>query len=434
VTSFSQVFSQGIDLGEPERSRLWLEDIRLFEEGFLNVSKTMNADSVEVCKLILNDLKSNIQGLTDANVITTLARCVSKANNGHTNIHLAWMDKIGVRFFWFSDGLYIVKAAPEFESLLGHRVIEINGKSVEEVQKHVEPFLSGNNNWKRYLGTNLLASPEFLQGIGISDADSISLKVSGDGIESTVSFGIVDPGFDDDLYDPFKNLYPVKKSGASWSHVLDASDGLPLYLGKLSEGSFYAFDDEHKLAYLNINSNPVTKANTRIKGIIKSFQASLKKKKDYAVVLDLRFFTGGNYLSYLKLAKKTPKIIGANGKMYLLTSNMTYSAGVITSARIKHFAGTRLTIVGEHVGDNLKFRSENKWLQLPNSKLYVRDAKFEHDFENNNFERGKSFWLNRYCGVAAKDLKVDHKVSLDFASYLNGQDPVLEWVISDLVK
>ncbi len=95
------------------RSQKWVEDIAYFESEYLNESNTFPKDSISSCKLILSTLKSQIDSLSDNQLILQLSKCVAMANNGHTNIPLSFMDKIPLRFYRFSNGLHIITKLPK---------------------------------------------------------------------------------------------------------------------------------------------------------------------------------------------------------------------------------------------------------------------------------------------------------------------------------
>jgi hypothetical protein len=55
----------------------------------------------------------------------------------------------------------------------------------------------------------------------------------------------------------------------------------------------------------------------------------------------------------------------------VITDNTTFSAAIITTALVKHFAGERAVIVGERPRDRLVFWAEGGQMQLPNSKIEI---------------------------------------------------------------
>ncbi len=414
---------------EKTRKQKWVEDLSYFEYEYLTESKTFPEDSISSCKKVLADLKTGLDTLTDNQIIVQLSRCVAMANNGHTTIHLSWMDKIPLRFYWFKDGLYIIKTDSSSSNYLGAKILKINSIAIEDVQKKLSPYLSGIDNWKKYTATNYLSSPEILNGIGLTERDSmkITLVIGKDTLE--VPFGTKEMENSKYEYETWSDLYP-DSTEMGWRHMLGTNENLPLYLKHMKDGVFYKFLDAEKIAYFSINALWYRCPDFEDK--IKTFIDELKTKTAYTVVFDLRYYTGGNYLIPLKLATKPPKIIDDDKKIYLITSRMTFSAGLVTAARIKHFAENKIVVVGEEVGDHLKFWAEGDYYKLPNSEIEIQDSESKHDWQDNTFEIGTTFWINAFYGVGAKDLHVDEPIRLSFRDYTDRKDPILEWIISDV--
>ena len=227
-------------------------------------------------------------------------------------------------------------------------------------------------------------------------------------------------------YETWADLYPEWTKNDSWEYILTKNDSLPLYLRHMDEGVFYAFLDSKKIAYFSINA--LWYKSQDFEGKIKGFLDELKTKKDFNVVIDLRYYTGGDYLIPTKLSTKPPKIIDEDKKIYLITSPMTFSAGLVTAARIKYFAKDKIVIVGEEVGDNLKFWAEGDYYKTPNFDIEIQDSKYEHDWRDDKFTLGRTFWVNAFYGVPAKDLDVDKEIQLSFKDYINKRDPILKWI------
>ena len=413
---------------EKSRNQKWNEDIAYFESEYLNESKTFPKDSIADCKLVLSNLKLQIDSLTDNQIVLQLSRCVAMANNGHTTIHLSSMDKIPLRFYWFKEGLYIIKTDSSSKQYLGSKILEINSIKTDSVFRHLKPYLSGIESFKKFTATNYLASPQILNGIGLAAKDSMSLTLLRAKDTLTVSFRVKEMSNSKYEYESWNDLYPDQAHDNSWQYLLDNNDSLPLYLKKMNEGVFYSFLDSEKIAYFSINA--LWYKAPDFKGLIDDFLDELKNKTDYNVVIDLRYYTGGNYLKPTKLATKPPKIIDKNRKIYLITSPMTFSAGLVTAARVKYFAKDKAVVVGEEVGDNLVFWAEGDYYKTPNFKIGIQDSKYKHDWKDDSFSLGKTFWVNKFYGVPAKDLKVDKKIELSYEDYLNEKDPILEWIIN----
>ena len=414
---------------EKTRSEKWIEDLAYFENEYLNESKTFPKDSIPSSKVLLTSLTTQLDSLSDNQIILQLSKCVAMANNGHTTIHLSGMDKIPVRFYWFANGLYIIKTDKLSAEYLGTRVLGINSMQIDTVLERLQPYLAGIDRFKKFIATNYLSSPKILNGIGLTEEDSMRLTLLKGKDTLEVSFKIKDMSNSKYEYETWADLYPDWPKNDSWEYVLTKNDSLPLYLKHMNEGVFYTFLDSEKIAYFSINA--LWYKSSDFEGEIDEFLDELKTKNDYNVVIDLRYYTGGNYLIPTKLASKPPEIIDENRKIYLITSPMTFSAGLVTAARIKYFAKGKTVIVGEEVGDNLKFWAEGDYYKTPNFNISIQDSKYEHDWKDNKFTLGKTFWVNAFYGVPAKDLKVDKRIQLTFEDYLNKRDPILEWIYNE---
>ncbi|QLG45470.1 S41 family peptidase [Costertonia aggregata] len=409
------------------RNEQWMADLNFFENVYLSDSKTFSKDTAESCKVLLDSLRKNIDRLSDNQMTLELSKAVAMANNGHTTIHLSGMDKIPLRFYWFKDGLYIIKTDKASSKYLGSKVLKINSMDINNVFQKMKPHLSGIDRFKKFTASNYLSSPQILNGLGISKADTLELSLLRDSDTLKVNFGIKKMPDTKYEYETWADLYPNNKQDTSWNHLLNADDQLPLYLKDMEKGVSHTFMDSEKIAYFGINALWY-KCND-FEGQIDAFLDTLKTKSDYNVIIDLRYYTGGNFMKPTKLATHTPEIIDEGKKIYLVTSNKTFSAGLVTAARVKYFAEDKVVIVGEEVGDNLKFWAEGDYYTLPYSQIKIQDSKYEHDWAEDTFTLGKTFWVNAFYGVPAKNLDVDKNISMSFQDYATHRDPIVEWVL-----
>jgi len=408
------------------RQEKWSADISYFEKVYLKKSRTFPKDSLANCKKILTHLRANLATLSDEEITLALSKCVAMADNGHTTIHHSHMATIPLRFYWFKDGLHVVKSDQASAAHLGAKVLAINSLSTETVYERLAPYLSGIPSFKKFTATHYLSSPQLLSGIGLSDPDHMALTLLQDNDTINASFSTKEMPNSTYTYESWSDLFPDRETNDDWAYALPKDSNLPLYLEHMDKGVYYTFLDTEKLAYFSINVLWYREADFEDK--IDTFLKALKSKRDYDVVLDFRYYTGGNYLIPTALASKPPKIINDDQKIYLITSPMTFSAGLVTAARAKYFAKDKLVVVGEEVGDRLKFRAEGEYYKTPYFGIQIQDSKYEHDWEDNTFTFGKSFWVNNFYGVGVKNLDVDQHIQPNFSDYKQGKDPILDWI------
>ena len=145
-------------------------------------------------------------------------------------------------------------------------------------------------------------------------------------------------------------------------------------------------------------------------------------------IVDLRFDTGGdntqNRALMRSLAAKVP------GRLFLLISPYTFSAGIASAAALIHDGGSKVTVIGEEVGDRNHWWSEHEPLCLPFSKACV--------------DRETGYWdLLRGCAGAphcygdqfdlrVKSMSPQLRAPITAASWLAGRDPGLEAIRREL--
>src|SRR5256885_1891012 len=82
--------------------------------------------------------------------LASYAKALAAYGNAHSTIIDPRLRRVPLRFHWFADGLYVVKAAPAMETLLGARVLAIEGRDPEDVLTLLRPYIPGTEGWQRY--------------------------------------------------------------------------------------------------------------------------------------------------------------------------------------------------------------------------------------------------------------------------------------------
>ena len=95
-----------------------------------------------------------------------VARAVALSANAHTNVDLrSWREKLSsapVRFAWFPEGLFVVRAMTGETSLLGARVLAIDGIDPEALEREAARYFAGTPEYVRAANPVLLESPDAL--------------------------------------------------------------------------------------------------------------------------------------------------------------------------------------------------------------------------------------------------------------------------------
>lgn len=419
------------------RDDAWRQDIRFLRDEFLLIDKSFSEDSAREFVATLTELYDNVATLSDNEIVVGVMRAVAASGNSHTRTYLMRNDdflrRLPIRFYWFSDGLFVIRATEQFAETLGSRVIAIEGRRVEDLVAHLRDLVPGTRSWLVYKSTYLLNSPDFLNGLQVSPRpDLVTMTFEGrDGAVFDVQLTPLAVAARDRPYEAWRDLSPLSSAnddGHAWLHVLSGQP-LPRYLETPDQACSYEYLRDADVLYVQINRNASdqTCSQSDMAREIESLADSINLA---AVVLDVRFNTGGDYEETTAISAGIPDWFESAQHVFIITGPATFSAGVITAARLKYFAGNRAVMIGEPAGGDLREWSEGPTFTLPNSRLRVKSATAYHDFASAEFEFGTTYFTDIFFAVPAGDIDVDVPVSISYRDYLESRDPVLEAIKS----
>jgi hypothetical protein len=355
-------------------------------------------------------------------------RVLALADNGHTRMvaeetHPGKLLPIGTAFF--SDGLYIMSARPNYTSLLGARVVAIDHMPIDQVFARLDPLRGGIPSWKRYNAVAAIVQQDILYGAGIAkDPDHALFTVERNGATRDVTI---------DAFTPKPSAPPVK-----WTRWLEpaAVPGLkdwqllqPASIPDTLKDGATTFRRERIAGscamLIELKAN-VDTGSEKIADFINATTADMKANPPCALILDMRFNTGGDYTNTSAFAAELPKLITPSGRIFELTGPSTFSAAITTTAFVKQAGGDRVTILGEPVGDRMPFFAEGNRGCTPNTHLCVYYQTGKHDYEHPCTDPNVCYWLNWFYPVRVKTLDPDETIAMSFAEWKSGHDPVYE--------
>ena len=405
------------------RKEFWLQDLSLLQDKYFKRNKSFPKDSIAKANVIINSIKDEIDSLSNSEIQLQLSKAIALANNAHTCLEFGSFKRIPLLLYWFSDGLYIISCDKESKDLLGKKIITMADNEPGEIIETMQEFIPGNKQWIKYLSTYYLTCPDFLYGMNVTQSsDSIQINCSEGG--DTVSYTLFPQKENSEIQQGkiWYALHPEEKQ--PWLHVLQHSERIPVYLSNPGAGNFTKYIQPYKIFYIQINST------SDIKKLEKEIIKTLKNGDINHIVCDLRFNSGGDYMKLVSISRKIPKLFKDQGNIFIIVGKATFSAGICTAARLKYFSGDKAVIVGENIGDRLKFWAEGESITLPNSKLKVHRPNRYHDWKTNKFVPFKTLWLNMFYGVKAEDLTPNLTVENSYADYSNGRDRHLIEIIN----
>lgn len=403
------------------------------------IDRSFTAETSAAFVTGLAALKARADDLGQAQLTMEVARLVALANNGHTNVITLLDDSafksVPVRLGVFADGVFVVKAAGENRDLLGARVLAVNGRESEALIASLQPFVGGPTTLLRAHAPRLIVSPELLLAAGLGDgpdrADFRFRLADGTEIERMLTAAAYEKSKAGVSW-PVRDLSPVPpdKDNAVWTHVLGQPDAAPLYLARADQNYWHAALADGKLLYLQINrmrddgAEPLGSYLDRVLGEVR--RTGVKY-----VAVDLRLNRGGNYLLAADFARALPEALPADGRVFILTGESTFSAAISIVSRLKYFSGERGVQIGEPMGDRGQMWGEGGIAILPNSKISVRYATGYHDWEKGCalVQITTCFLPNYIYGTAPGSLDPQVEVKTAFGDYAAGRDPVMEEVL-----
>src|SRR5215204_998517 len=121
----------------------------------------------------VRQLYDRVPQMTEDEIIVGLMKIVALIKDGHTSVVPREYFKSGtfpVKFYMYSDGLFIRKAAPEYAGLVGGKVLKIGNLNADEAFKTVgQAAFADNEMGIREITPVMLSVPEILAGFKVID-------------------------------------------------------------------------------------------------------------------------------------------------------------------------------------------------------------------------------------------------------------------------
>ncbi|HEY0130303.1 MAG TPA: hypothetical protein VGB57_02775, partial [Allosphingosinicella sp.] len=368
--------------------------------------------------------------LSDAQVTMRIAAGLATAGNAHTRLYIlrnrTELRRLPIRLWWFSDGLRVVRATAAHRDLLGCRVAHVAGLDPRVARDMVAPAFAGSPGWTDYMSVYALTSPEALHGMGVTPA------------LETVEYGFTDckAAGDGRRLDPLAlarsakaleawwDLSPKREPAADgWAHVLAGARALPLYLRNPNDHYWSEFEPASGLLYVQYNRSAEMEGKP-IAAFADALAAEFERRKVRALVVDLRFNTGGN-LNLATAMMKRLEMLSRGLPRFVITGRATFSAGISHVAFWRE-AGN-VTLVGEPVGDEMDFWAEGGNIILPNSGLAAHFANGAH-----SYSAAPCPTPVPCLDMNAPPIRPDLPVAASWADYRDGKDPALDSIVARL--
>lgn len=347
-------------------------------------------------------LHDRIPELDDEAIVIEMMRLVARLGDGHSAIYGVGdgspldvsAGALPLKFYDFSDGLYVVEADPAHRELVGARVERMGPLTPEEALRALGSLRGAENPMTlRWLGPQFyLRSLPALRAIGAAEGDSAVLALAGAGGRRTVTVRASD-------WSARRKLRPR------------AAPDTALWLRHVEE-NYRVETLEPGVVYLQFNQVRDAGDGPDLATFAGLVSDTLRAGGARDLVVDLRHNNGGNNGLIRPLVRA---LIGweqaAPGHtIWVLSGRNTFSAAQNFLNRIERW--TDAVIVGEPSSSSPNFVGEETNLELPWSRVHGSISNL--------------YWQDSDPTDDRQWIYPDVPVSLSSEDYFGGRDPVLE--------
>lgn len=410
------------------------EDLIYLRDVWAPKEKSFNPQQRDAFNETVNDAIAHVDSLDEAQFALVVARAVAIPHNTHSSAQpLALFHSLPLRLWWFSDGLYVVKAHPDFKQLVGARIEKFGDLTPEEALRRVRPYISGHEAWTKWRSASWLVFLEPLHAIGASPSDQeahITFRLA-NGTETTIAMHVRPSPDPSPNHEYWSAIIPDDKSlPGRWPHALDGTTVPPAYRPGVDLSGEIIGDAKRVLYIRSTFTGPMGGESFEQKTV--AIQQMLLKDRPTNVVVDLRLNTGGDFFNTLLLSEGLPRLVPKNGHIFVLLDGVTLSAALVTAARLKYFGDGRTVFVGSAVGDPGGFWAEGGHMDLPNSRIQVSYASQFEDWAKGCDDLDKCYWASVAFGVKNVSFTPEIPIEPSFTDYAAGRDPLVEAALTHI--
>lgn len=383
----------------------WRADIdfmqRELEYRHINLYHQIDANFFE---LELLRIKQQLASLTEAGVAIELMRVIKQVGDGHTQFAY-WGSKYHrypLELRHFDKDLRVIGIARQHQSLLGAKLVAIEGTALEKLQQLIEPILQGVENiysaQQRFVETITVA--EILYGLKISQ----SLQ------QTRFTFKLPTGEELDISLDSLPSQALHQNTMASLKRTT-LTNFVPQNIS--IDGMDVQLSSNNQIMYLDFHHYPRISA---MEDFVENLSNLLRKKNTKAVIIDLRNNGGGDFFVGLQLARALIMVDNLNWRegIYVLIGRKTFSAAMSNAAQYRQLLNA--TLVGEPTGANPVGYQDAGTFQLPHSGWTLMYSKRMYRFQE----------------TPTAGIQPDIRITLDWKLLQQGRDNQLEWILEDL--
>ncbi len=411
-------------------------DLEVARSAYVLKSAAFPPEGRERARAFIDNTVTSADAMTREQFLLSVLRIAAFADNGHdteTDSGDAWWPtaRLPVRMLWFPDMWLVARADSANADLLGGRVVSIEGRSSREVFARLRDYWGGVDNYRRWnLEPAVIEQAGMLYAAGLArHPDRLELEIQrtdGRRLRRTVRFvskATLPPGqIFERIWSPAPWPGDAEKGWRSYQPPIT-----PLYLQDGAKVFRVVRLPELDALFVQMRVHFDFDGET-VADFRRRVDEELEAQRPRNLIVDLRFDTGGD----TDLTREWQRTLPARvpGKLYVLVSRHTFSAGIVAAAALKHDASARLKVVGEAVGDRLRFWSEGDTVCMPDSHYCLHLTSGLWDLVHGCAAEPACYGDQYGAQVANLDPDIEAPITAD--SWLTGRDPGLEAIAGDL--
>jgi len=352
----------------------------------------------------INTLKGRLDKMDNYPIVMEIAQIVAAVGDAHTSVALPRDSRLPLECYWFQEGIFITATLPEFEELLHHKVVKVDGMPIDVVIERLSRIVSHENqSFLMSQVPNYLICADILYGLNIAhNIKSVRITIETSNNEER-----------DVLLPTIK--YEEWQVGTV-DEKTRAFNELPLY--RKNQGKYFwsEFNPEKKLLYINYN-NCKDMPNLTVREFSDQLINDIKSNAAIErMVIDLRNNGGGNselFKGFLKWLSTFGRL-NRQGKLFVIVGRDTFSSALLNTFYLKN--NSHAVFLGEPTGGKPNHYGEVKYLSLNSSGLYIRYSTKYYELDDDS--NLPSFMPDALFAVTFKD-------------YIQNIDPCMDWILQE---
>lgn len=381
----------------------------------------------------LEEVRRSLETGSENGTIAGLMALAASLQDGHTYIDPTGYGDFNrwypVRFYEFSDGLFITTIAEPHSAYAGAKVIRIGGVEALEVARQAAALWGTENGSGRKEQVILASNAGVLEALGfVAPGGPLSLQVQTGGGETEVidlasraGNGGFDWRFYGEMFGPQTEEsvdYVTAFDGRAPMAFLDNDPLLPLHL-RQRRAYFFEWLPDDDAVYFQFNHVARTYRDTSFEKETQRLFALLDETGADKLIIDIRYNSGGDgsvLPPFVHEIIRRDRLM-TPGHLFVLTGRKTFSAAVLLVGQL--FRHTPAIFVGEPPSAFINHFGNAEYYTLPNSGLGLSVSAVYHQYT----------WWSTHPGNDARVFPVDFPVFSTSGEYFRGEDPALALVL-----